>query len=177
MIRLSELRNQLKNQNLDTVEPKAFKQVGGSVFPDNKAKLDLDSLRDIITGFQAVHLPSYGHSIAGSPYGKAVSIDSATTTKLLEPAVNEVYRIDTLNAITSESSTFFNIGITYPTDGGLATFGISRITELTPTNTELQQLSINQPIIISYPQVLACITTSDGTVDTTVLLGYTKLQQ
>lgn len=177
MIRLSELRNQLKNQNLDTVEPKSFKQVGGSVFPDNKAKLDLDSLRDIITGFQAVHLPSYGHSIAGSSYAKRSDINSATTTKLLEPAINEVYRVDVVSVVSEEAGTSFNFAMMYNSDAGVVSLGLNKGGELTPTNTELPQLAIGQSLIVSYPQILQCTTTSDGTVDVTVMIGYTKLQQ
>jgi len=38
-------------------------------------------------------------------------------------------------------------------------------------------LSINQPIIVTYPQVLTCITASSGDIDMSVIIGYTKLQQ
>ncbi len=177
MIRLSELRNQLKNQNLDTVEPTAFKQVGGVVFPDNRAKNDLDSLRDIITGYQAVHMPSYGHSIAGTSYAKISTIGSAGTTKLLEPAINEVYRVDVVNVATSETGTSFNIAMTYGSDIGAVTLGLNKTAELTPTNTELPQLDIGQSIIVAYPQVLQCNHGSSGTIDMQVMIGYTKLQQ
>lgn len=177
MIRLSELRNQLKNQNLDTVQPSSFKQVGGSVFPDNNARLDLDSLRDIITGFQAVHLPSYGHRIAGSPYAHVASIDSATSTKLLEPAINEVYAVDLVNVMSSESGTNYVLKITSDSNVGSIAIALNRATEITPLNTELPVLFYGQPIYVSYPQTLQVVTTSSGTVDARVLIAYTKLQQ
>ncbi len=177
MIRLSELRNQLKSQNLDTVQPAAFKQVGGVVFPDTKAKLDLLALREIINGFQNVHLPSYGHSIAGSSYAKVTSITDATVSKLLEPDINEVYRVDTLNVMSSEASTDVSFLMSYPSDVGTLTPSIIAPQTITPLNTEILFVTPSSPIIVSYPQTLQVKTDSSGTVDTTVLMGYTKLQQ
>lgn len=177
MIRLSELRNQLKNQNLDTVQPASFKQVGGSVFPDNSARLDLDSLRDIITGFQAVHLPSYGHRIGGSPYAHVASINDSTSTKLLEPSINEVYVVDALNVASSESGTNFTLKMVSQSNVGSVAVALTRTDEIAPVDTEIPVLTIGRPIYVTYPQVLQIVTASSGSVDTSVILSYTKLQQ
>lgn len=60
---MSEIRNQLKSQSLDQVLPSAFKQVGGVVFPDASATINLNDLFQIVNSYRAVHAPSYGHSI------------------------------------------------------------------------------------------------------------------
>ena len=69
-----ELRNQLKSQNLDTVLPTAFKQVGGAVFPDITAKADLKDFEQIIHSYRGVHSPTFGVPIPMSGY---TNVDSA----------------------------------------------------------------------------------------------------
>tara|TARA_R110002096_G_C14565830_1_gene720233 strand:- start:1071 stop:1571 length:501 start_codon:yes stop_codon:yes gene_type:complete len=63
-----ELRNQLKSQNLDTVLPTAFKQVGGAVFPDITAKADLKDFEQIINSYRGVHSPTFGVPIPVSGF-------------------------------------------------------------------------------------------------------------
>ncbi len=61
-----ELRNLLKSQDLNTVNPSAFKQVGGVVFPDQEAAMSLADFGTIVEAFRAVHLPAYGQAIPQS---------------------------------------------------------------------------------------------------------------
>lgn len=61
-----ELRNLLKSQDLNTVNPSAFAQVGGVVFPDQKAAFSLADFGSIVDAFRAVHLPAYGSAIPQS---------------------------------------------------------------------------------------------------------------
>jgi len=58
-----ELLNQLKSQNLATVQPSAFRQVGNPVFPDSSALASLIDFGTIVDAFRHVHLPSYGQPI------------------------------------------------------------------------------------------------------------------
>jgi hypothetical protein len=59
-----ELSNQLKSQNLSTVNPSAFLQVGGPTYPDTPTLEGLEAFRAVVDAFRAVHLPSYGSPIA-----------------------------------------------------------------------------------------------------------------
>jgi hypothetical protein len=60
------IQNQLKSQSLDTVNPSAFKQVGGVIFPDQTANMDMAKLSSIVEAFQSVHSPNYGQPIPQS---------------------------------------------------------------------------------------------------------------
>lgn len=89
---MDELRNQLKNQNLDTVDPAAFLEVGGVVFPDKSAAANLDDFKTIVEAYRAVHQPSLGSPIALS--GNTVT--KAGEGNILEPSTSQVALISAL---------------------------------------------------------------------------------
>jgi len=80
------IQNQLKSQSLDTVKPAAFKQVGGVIFPDSTANMDMAKLSAIVEAFQSVHSPNYGQPI---PQTSSLSTQSGSET-LLSLTGNEV---------------------------------------------------------------------------------------
>jgi len=89
---MDELRNQLKNQDLNTVSPASFLAVGGPVFPDNAATANLDAFKDIVEAYRAVHTPSMGSPIA-------LSGNTATKTgegSILAPSTSQVCLISAL---------------------------------------------------------------------------------
>lgn len=177
MSNVDDLLDPLRFNNLSDFELTDVRSIGGGVFAEKNTLEHLRVLDLIVKAYQSVHVPTFGHRIPNTPYGKLTSINSATTTKLLEPAKGEVYSVDVINVVTEESGTSFNLQMTYPSDIGALGLGLNRLVELTPTNTEINQLEINQPIIVTYPQILSCNTASSGTVDAQVIIGYTKLQQ
>ena len=61
-----ELLNQLKSQDLATVNPSAFKQVGDPVFPDRAALNSLVDFGTIVEAFRHVHFTAYGSPIPQS---------------------------------------------------------------------------------------------------------------
>lgn len=73
------IQNQLKSQSLETVAPSAFKQVGGVIFPDQTANMDMAKLSAIVEAFQSVHSPNYGQPI---PQTSLVSSEDGTSTVL-----------------------------------------------------------------------------------------------
>jgi len=68
-----ELLNQLKSQDLSTVSPAAFLQVGAPVFPDASALDSLAGFGHVVDAFRAVHLPSFG-----TPVPRSANIASTT---------------------------------------------------------------------------------------------------
>jgi len=58
-----QIQNLLKTQSLETVSPAAFKQVGGVMFPDATANIDMARLVSIVSAFQSVTSPNYGQPI------------------------------------------------------------------------------------------------------------------
>jgi len=171
---MSEVRNQLKSQDLDTVEPAAFKNVGGVIYPDQAARNNLEALRDITHGFQAVHLPTYGHAIPGSAYGYTDTIDSATTTKIIDTLPNEVLSIQNITMMSSETGT--TVSAVISTDEGQAFLHLP--VELTQNKvTVFQPDPIVSPLYLVYPQILSIITSSSGTIDTQYMVMTYKTQQ
>lgn len=177
MSNVDDLLDPLRFNNLSDFELTDVRSIGGGVFAEKNTLEHLRILDLIVKAYQSVHVPTFGHRIPNTPYAKITSINSATTTKLLEPAKGEVYTVDVINVASEESGTSFNISMTYPSDIGAVSLGMNRSSEITPTDTELQQLGIDQSIIVAYPQVLTCNTASSGTVSMQVMIGYTKLQQ
>ena len=94
-----QLRNILKNINFGTLTASQLSQVGGGVFADINAKVDMSNLTEITNAWRAVTNPSYGQFIPQS--GTIVNTsfgDSATP--LISPSGNEVIaasRISILN--------------------------------------------------------------------------------
>lgn len=91
---MSDIRNQLKSQSLDQVLPSAFKQVGGVVFPDASATINLNDLFQIVNSYRAVHAPSYGQSIPNT----GLTAEGIEDGGGLEPADNEAYKILAIQA-------------------------------------------------------------------------------
>ena len=68
---MTKVREQLRNQSIGVVDPSSFLQVGAAVFPDVSAKIDLDSLIQIVGAYATTHAPTYGQAIPlfGFSYG------------------------------------------------------------------------------------------------------------
>jgi len=89
---MDEVRNQLKSQNLSTVAPTAFGEVGGRVFPDSPSIADVNDLIEIVKGWRAVHLPSLG-----SPISKSCVITNQNGDgTILSPSGNEIYHVQNI---------------------------------------------------------------------------------
>ncbi len=86
---MDEVRNQLKSQNLTTVSPTAFGEVGGRVFPDKPSIEDINALIQIVKGWRAVHLPSLGSPISRSC---AITTQNGDGT-MLSPSGNEIFNV------------------------------------------------------------------------------------
>jgi len=70
-----ELLNQLKSQDLATVEPSAFRQVGNPVFPDSSALESLVDFGTVVEAFRHVHLVAYGQPIPATASTASVNND------------------------------------------------------------------------------------------------------
>lgn len=79
----------MKSQSLDQVLPSAFKQVGGVVFPDTSAVINMNDLAQIVNTYRAVHAPSYGASIPNT----GVTAEGIENGGGLEPSDNEAYQV------------------------------------------------------------------------------------
>jgi len=94
------IQNQLKSQSLDTVKPSAFKQVGGVIFPDSTANMDMAKLSSIVEAFQSVHSPNYGQPI---PQSSVIATVAGNET-VLTLAGNEVALVSAVTLVNGGGS-------------------------------------------------------------------------
>jgi len=57
----TEIRQQLRNQSLDDLLTSSINTVGGRIFPDDLAVIDMDAFNQIIKAWQATHVSTYGN--------------------------------------------------------------------------------------------------------------------
>lgn len=177
MSNVDDLLDPLRFNNLSDFELTDVRTIGGGVFAEKNTLEHLRMLDLIVKAYTSVHVPTFGHAIPNTPYAQTFSVTGATNTKLLEPSKGEVYRVDSVNISSSESATTFNLGMQYNSSIGSVIAKLTRPEEIAPLDTETPVLTIDSPIIVTYPQVLIATTASSGSVDTSIIIGYTKLQQ
>ena len=127
---MSELQNQLKNQTLNELLPSSLKEVGGVVFPDERADMNLNTFDSIVDHWQSVHVPSYGQPIAGTVETKQI-----TGTESFFANSNEVYKLQ---------------GFTFENSGGVEAIVFNFKVGLFPVlaNTTLNASASTTPTIL-----------------------------
>lgn len=166
---MSEVANQLKSQTLDEVISTSFNTVGGRVFPDLNASLDILDLVKIVDSWRATHAQTYGNPIPDTGTSYSVSPSSTDTpTDLVAAANNEVIHIN---------------GISLRNGGaGLVGFQI-RIGDVllstgqVPPGEDLPVQDIYQQLIISKGQTLTITATSGTATDLTAFASGVKCSQ
>lgn len=126
-----ELLNQLKSQDLATVDPTAFKQVGDPVFPDLNALGSLQAFGQIVDAFRNVHLPSFGSPIPRSAKVASIANDGSLLA-MTGSAVAMVQAIQVVNASTDPVEVHINLN------------GILIVVQLAPGNA-------TTPAVLPYP--------------------------
>lgn len=59
-MRGTEIRQQLRNQNLESLLITQTNQVGDRIFPDDLAVIDMEALQQIVSAWRATHTATYG---------------------------------------------------------------------------------------------------------------------
>ena len=159
------VQNQLKSQSLNSVSPSAFKQVGGAIFPDSTANMDMAKLSAIVEAFQSVHSPNYGQPI---PQTSEVSTGIGNKT-LLGLVGNEVALVSAITCVnTSEAPTNIQIKV-----------GSMVIVEqiIGPTTPTQIILNTSAPLYIdSLNDLTVAIVTGEATALTTTALSMRVCQ-
>lgn len=90
---MSEIRNQLKSQSLADLEASSIATVGGRVFPDNAASIDLRALREIVDSWRSTHAPAYGAPIGGTDDVATHNMQTDGIEAVFTPSGKQVARI------------------------------------------------------------------------------------
>lgn len=95
---LTQIRNQLKSQDLATLSASTLETVGGRVFPDNAAVPDLRALVEVLDAYRAVHVPTYGQPIPGTSDAASHTADAPNDWKvLIQPSGETVTEVQVIN--------------------------------------------------------------------------------
>ena len=169
---MSEIRNQLKNQSFSVVDPSAFNEVGGRVFPDQASVDDQFTLREIVSAWSAVHAPTYGNPIGQS---------STTVTKAGAAGEAEV---DVLTAVKSE---VYRVQAIALANGGGAAPVVAKIllgdcplildATAAPASAGEPVLSGTGPFFVDVNSPLKFAVTSGTGTDATLIVNAIKVSQ
>ena len=62
----TEIRQQLRNQSLEDLLTTSINTVGGRIFPDDLAVIDMDALNQIVNTWRSTHVSAYGQVLPNS---------------------------------------------------------------------------------------------------------------
>lgn len=167
-----EVRNQLKSQSIQAVDPASFETVGGRVFPDQATIQDQTALSDIVSTWQASHAPTYGQPIgqSSSTITKAgaageAEVDVVTATK------SQVYRI--------QSIALANGGGAAPVVAKILLGDCPLILDATaaPSSAGEPVLSGTGPFFVDLNSPLKFAVTSGTGTDATLIVNVIKVSQ
>tara|TARA_R110000751_G_scaffold72736_1_gene147336 strand:- start:552 stop:1040 length:489 start_codon:yes stop_codon:yes gene_type:complete len=158
------VQNQLKSQSLNTVAPSAFKQVGGDIFPDSTANMDMAKLSAIVEAFQSVHSPNYGQPI---PQTSEVSTGVGSKT-LLSLDGNEVALVSAITCVNASAA---------PTHIQIKVGSMIIVEQIIPPTTPTQIMTGMPPLYIdSLNDLTVTIVTGEATALTTTALSMRVCQ-
>ena len=152
-MRRDEIQNLLKSQDLGTVKPSAFKQVGDPIFPDQAATQGMATVREVVDTFRAVHSPAFGSIIPQT--GTTVSI-VGDSGQLLALNNNEIARI----FIVSVSPTTLPESVTVFVDGQPYVTGSTDPLAASNLLSGQQPLFVDSNQVVTYTAVSATQTVS-----------------
>jgi hypothetical protein len=93
----TEIRQQLRNQSLGDTLATTINTVGGRVFPDDLAVIDLNALNQIVSSWQSTHVQTYGEVLPNSG-AIAEGIADGSGLSVADNEVLEVVAISCANA-------------------------------------------------------------------------------
>ena len=97
---MTEIRNQLKSQDLATLDAQSLNTVGGRVFPDNAAVPGLRDLVSVTDAWRATHATAYGGCIGGTDSVTNHQMqDGATDENVLLPTGKQLHQVQAVSII------------------------------------------------------------------------------
>jgi len=167
---MGEIRNQLKNQSIEAVDPLAFETVGGRVFPDEPSISDQQALAQIVSTWQAAHAPTYGQPIGQSSQtvsaagqGGEAEVDVLTATK------SQVWRV--------QSIALDNAGAGAPVVAKVLIGGCPITVDLTCPPSTSAPFSIINALYVDLNSPLKFAVLSGTATDATLIVNAIKVSQ
>ena len=156
-----ELLNQLKSQDLATVAPSAFRQVGNPVFPDSSALASLVDFGTVVEAFRHVHLVAYGQPIPATASTSSVNNDG----DLLSLSGNQMALVQAVQVV--------NASVDPVSDITLSLDGV-RIATFTATPSATESIPLTYPL---YVDSNAPLKIANSSAEITVKVQYVLTSQ
>jgi len=165
-----EVRNQLKSQSIQAVDPVSFETVGGRVFPDQATIQDQTALSDIVSTWQASHVPTYGNPIGRSSQdftaagqGGEAEVDVVTATK------SQVFRVQGIAVA--------NAGAGAPVVCKILIGQCPLVMDLTGAPSTTTPFPLSQPVFVDLNSPLKFAVLSGTATDATLIVNVIKVSQ
>lgn len=158
----TEIRQQLRNQSLSDLLSSTIRTVGGRVFPDDLARIDLDALNQIVDSWRSTHVQTYGNVLPNSGAFELGVVDGGG----IAPENNEVLEIVAISAS--------NTGLG-PIDYTVSIGDVALVTSnVAPTSVQTMSEILGglNPIVLSNGLSLKFTVTNGTAEDFTATIAY-----
>jgi len=156
----TEIRQQLRNNTLGDTLATTINTVGGRVFPDDLAVIDLDALNQIVGSWQSTHVQTYGEVL---PNSGAIA-EGIADGGGVSPNDNEVMEIVAISCANSGGAPV-SVDVKI---GDLVLIAIA----VPPTGTTSSELGAIFPITLSKGLTLKFSVTSGTGADFSAKVAY-----
>jgi hypothetical protein len=166
----SEIRNQLKNQSIQDVDPAAFETVGGRVFPDQPSIQDQMALTQIAELWKSAHTPTYGSPIGRSSLSTtAAGQGGEATVNVLTAEKSQVYRVQAI--------ALQNGGGAAPVVAKVSIGDVPLVMDLTGAPSTTTPFPLSQPVFVDLNSPLSFAVLSGTATDAVLLVNAIKVSQ
>lgn len=167
---VGEIRNQLKNQSLQAVDPASFETVGGRVFPDEPSISDQEALAQIVSAWQAAHAPTYGQPIGQSSQTVSeAGLSGETPVQVLSATKSQVWRV--------QSIAMSNSGGGAPVVASLTLGTCPLVFDLTANPGETAPYPITNTLYVDLNSPLIFTVLSGTATDAALIVNAIKVSQ
>ena len=159
----TEIRQQLRNQSLENLLITSINTVGGRIFPDDLAVIDMDALTQIVNTWQNTHVATYGQVLPNS----GVLLEGIADGGGLAAGDNEVIDVQAISLANSGGAPI-EVTISF---GDLPLVAVA-IPPAGQTSAELAVAGLSFPITMSKGLSLKFVVTSGTAADFSAKVAY-----
>lgn len=163
---VTQVRNQLRLQDLATVAAESFSTVGGRLFPDSAAVPDLRDLVSIVDAWRASHAVAYGGPIGGTDGVTTHVMQTDSVEAVFTPTGSQVARVIAVQVANGGGA---------PMTANLLVGGVLVTSDLNINPTESAGFDIDSALIVGPSTPLQVHLTSGTVSDATAKVAHVLL--
>lgn len=160
---MTEVRNQLKSQDLETLEAASLSTVGGRVFPDSAAVPSLRDLVSVVDAWRATHVTAYGGPIGGTDAVETHVMQTDNVEAIFTPSGKQVAQVIAVQVANGGGA---------PMTADLLVGGVILAAGLTINPAESAGFDLDAPVYVGASTPLQVHITSGTVSDATAKAAY-----